>query len=73
MKNKGEAGWVVIGEETGINWEKIAQKLHRQFAQSSKERLKKLISEGWGEGQKEKSLKEAFCACVGIAGSVIQI
>ena len=30
-------------------WEKIARKLHRQFAHPGRERLKKLISEGWGE------------------------
>ena len=30
-------------------WEKI----HRQFAHPGKERLKKLISEGWGEEKKE--------------------
>ena len=39
-------------------WEKIAQKLHRQFARPGKERLKKLISEGWGEGEESKEFRK---------------
>ena len=40
-------------------WEKIAQKRHKQFAHPGRERLKKFIFEGWGEEKKEES--KEFC------------
>ena len=53
--NKEKRSW--MGSDLRRNrdqWEKIAQKLHRQFAHPGTERLKKLISEGWGEEKRKK-------------------
>ena len=58
--DKEKRGWMG-GDWRGNReqWEKIARKLHRQFAHPGKERLKKLISEGWVEENKEEG--KEFC------------